>query len=80
MRRGPPRKEAPLSLTSGRRFGIGLVAMKIAPIIPVAKREVVESPEWVYELKLDGFRGTVDRRAGEPVDVARGKPERVRLG
>jgi bifunctional non-homologous end joining protein LigD len=34
--------------------------MKIAPIIPVAKREVIESPEWVYELKLDGFRGIAD--------------------
>ena len=34
--------------------------MKISPIIPVAKREVIESPGWVYELKLDGFRGLAD--------------------
>src|SRR6266478_6932409 len=34
--------------------------MKISPIIPVAKREITESPEWVYELKLDGFRGLAD--------------------
>jgi ATP-dependent DNA ligase len=34
--------------------------MKISPIIPIAKREIIESPEWVYELKLDGFRGLAD--------------------
>jgi bifunctional non-homologous end joining protein LigD len=34
--------------------------MKISPIIPVAKKEITESPEWVYELKLDGFRGLAD--------------------
>jgi ATP-dependent DNA ligase len=56
----PHEERSALSLTSGRRFGIGPVAMKIAPIIPVAKREVIESPKWVYELKLDGFRGIAD--------------------
>jgi hypothetical protein len=34
--------------------------MKISPIIPVAKKEITESPECVYELKLDGFRGLAD--------------------
>jgi ATP-dependent DNA ligase len=27
---------------------------------PRRQREVIESPEWVYELKLDGFRGLAD--------------------
>jgi bifunctional non-homologous end joining protein LigD len=34
--------------------------MKLAPIIPVARKEVIESPGSVYELKLDGFRGIAD--------------------
>jgi bifunctional non-homologous end joining protein LigD len=29
---------------------------KIRPIIPVRRRELFESAEWVYELKHDGFR------------------------
>lgn len=29
---------------------------KISPIIPVRRRDVFESAEWVYELKHDGFR------------------------
>jgi bifunctional non-homologous end joining protein LigD len=34
--------------------------MKISPIIPVARKEVTESPGYIYELKLDGFRGLAD--------------------
>jgi bifunctional non-homologous end joining protein LigD len=35
-----------------------IVAMfpKISPIIPVRRRDLFESAEWVYELKHDGFR------------------------
>jgi bifunctional non-homologous end joining protein LigD len=29
---------------------------KICPIIPVRRRDLFESAEWVYELKHDGFR------------------------
>ena len=29
---------------------------KISPIIPVRRRDLFESSEWVYELKHDGFR------------------------
>jgi len=29
---------------------------KIAPIIPVRRRDLFDSAEWVYELKHDGFR------------------------
>ena len=29
---------------------------KISPIIPVRRRDLFESAEWVYELKHDGFR------------------------
>jgi bifunctional non-homologous end joining protein LigD len=29
---------------------------KISPIIPVRRRDLFESTEWVYELKHDGFR------------------------
>ena len=29
---------------------------KISSIIPVRRREIFESAEWVYELKHDGFR------------------------
>ena len=27
------------------------------PIIPVARKEPFDDPEWLFELKLDGFRG-----------------------
>ena len=29
---------------------------KISPVIPVRRRDLFESAEWVYELKHDGFR------------------------
>src|SRR6185295_14049906 len=29
---------------------------KVAPIIPVRRRDLFQSAEWVYELKHDGFR------------------------
>ena len=38
---------------------------KIRPIIPVRRRDLFESAEWLYELKHDGFRALAyigDRR------------------
>jgi bifunctional non-homologous end joining protein LigD len=32
------------------------------PIIPVPRKEPFDDPEWVFELKLDGFRGIADGR------------------
>jgi bifunctional non-homologous end joining protein LigD len=34
--------------------------MKLTPIIPIARKDIIDSPEWVWELKLDGFRGLAD--------------------
>jgi bifunctional non-homologous end joining protein LigD len=32
------------------------------PIIPVPRKEPFDDPEWLFELKLDGFRGITDSR------------------
>jgi bifunctional non-homologous end joining protein LigD len=32
------------------------------PIIPVARKDPFDHPEWLFELKLDGFRGIADGR------------------
>ena len=37
---------------------------KISPIIPVRRRDLFESAEWVYELKHDGFRALAYLDAG----------------
>jgi hypothetical protein len=37
---------------------------KINPIIPVRRRDLFESAEWVYELKHDGFRALAYPMAG----------------
>jgi bifunctional non-homologous end joining protein LigD len=29
---------------------------KISPIMPVHRRDIFDSPDWVYEVKHDGFR------------------------
>ena len=34
--------------------------MTIAPIIPTARREPFDGPEWTFELKYDGFRAIAD--------------------
>ena len=34
--------------------------MTIAPIIPTARREAFDGPEWTFELKFDGFRAIAD--------------------
>ena len=37
---------------------------KISPIIPVRRRDLFESTEWVYELKHDGFRALAHLNSG----------------
>jgi ATP-dependent DNA ligase len=34
--------------------------MKVAPIIPSGRQDLIEDPEWACDLKLDGFRGLAD--------------------
>jgi ATP-dependent DNA ligase len=34
------------------------------PIIPTIRREPFDNPAWLFELKLDGFRGIADTIAG----------------
>jgi ATP-dependent DNA ligase len=38
--------------------------MNIAPIIPVVRQEPFDDPAWLFELKLDGFRGLTDTVQG----------------
>jgi bifunctional non-homologous end joining protein LigD len=37
---------------------------KISPIVPVRRRDLFESTEWVYELKHDGFRALAHLNGG----------------
>jgi hypothetical protein len=39
----------------------------LAPIIPVVRREPSDDPAWLFDLKLDGFRGLTDTVAGRMV-------------
>jgi ATP-dependent DNA ligase len=32
----------------------------MTPIIPVIRREPFDDPAWLFEFKLDGFRGLAD--------------------
>src|SRR5437588_7936884 len=34
--------------------------VRIQPIIPVVHREPFDDPQWLFELKWDGFRGIAD--------------------
>jgi hypothetical protein len=36
----------------------------LAPIIPAARRDAFDDPAWLFDLKLDGFRGLADTIAG----------------
>src|SRR5205823_12647971 len=38
--------------------------MNIAPVIPVVRQEPFDDPAWLFELKLDGFRGLADTVQG----------------
>ena len=44
---------------------------KISPIIPVRRRDLFESAEWVYELKHDGFRALAYVKEGRCQFVSR---------
>jgi ATP-dependent DNA ligase len=42
------------------------------PIIPVIRREPLDDPAWLFELKFDGFRGVADTiQANELTEVRR---------
>jgi bifunctional non-homologous end joining protein LigD len=49
----------------GERFAVSLPRV-VEPILPILSRQVPVGGEWTYELKLDGFRGTLylDRGTG----------------
>jgi hypothetical protein len=38
--------------------------MALAPIIPAVRRRAFDDPAWLFDLKLDGFRGIADTIAG----------------
>ncbi len=38
--------------------------MNLTPIIPIVHREPFDDPGWIFELKLDGFRGLADTIQG----------------
>ena len=44
---------------------------KISPIIPVRRRDIFESPDWVYEVKHDGFRALAYLQQGKCRFVSR---------
>ena len=37
---------------------------RLAPIIPTIRRDPFDDPAWLFDLKLDGFRGVADTIAG----------------
>ena len=52
---------------------------KISPIIPVRRRDLFESAEWVYELKHDGFRALAYLNGGGCRLISRGGNEMKRF-
>jgi len=36
----------------------------LSPIIPAVRRDPFDDPAWLFDLKLDGFRGVADTIAG----------------
>ena len=54
--------------------------LKINPIIPVWRRELFESTEWLYELKHDGFRALAYADDGRCRLVSRRGNEMKRFG
>jgi hypothetical protein len=36
----------------------------VSPIIPVVRRDAFDDPAWLFDLKIDGFRGLADTIAG----------------
>jgi hypothetical protein len=39
----------------------------IAPVIPAIRREAFDDPAWLFDLKLDGFRGLADTIAARMI-------------
>src|SRR5262245_123464 len=52
---------------------------KISPIIPVRRQEIVDSREWVYEVKHDGFRALAYLDGGRGRFVSRNGNEMKRF-
>jgi ATP-dependent DNA ligase len=44
---------------------------KLSPIIPVRRRNIFDSPDWVYEVKHDGFRALAYLEDGQRRLVSR---------
>src|SRR5947209_5259758 len=42
------------------RYGPTCSGEIMDPIIPIPRKEPFDDPEWLFELKLDGFRGIAD--------------------
>jgi hypothetical protein len=40
------------------------VLTSLKPIIPAVRRDPFDDPAWLFDLKLDGFRGLADTIAG----------------
>jgi hypothetical protein len=36
----------------------------LKPIVPAVRRDAFDDPAWLFDLKLDGFRGIAERIAG----------------
>jgi hypothetical protein len=51
----------------------------IAPIIPAIRREAFDDPAWLFDLKLDGFRGLADTIAGRMLSKNGNRSIRLRL-
>jgi hypothetical protein len=39
----------------------------LSPIIPAVRRDAFDDPAWLFDLKLDGFRGLADTIAGRMI-------------
>jgi hypothetical protein len=48
----------------------------LAPIIPAVRRDAFDDPAWLFDLKLDGFRGIADTIAGRMLSKNGNRPKR----
>jgi hypothetical protein len=46
------------------------------PIIPTIRRDAFDDAAWLFDLKLDGFRGLADTIAGRTLEANLGKEKR----
>jgi hypothetical protein len=45
----------------------------LSAIIPIVRREPFDDPAWLFDLKLDGFRGLADRITGRMLSKNRNR-------